>query len=110
MRQIEGLRLDELFRVAFEKALSNDKDFLLGIDRCLAVMKRRSRLFGLDMPPPTKAEAQVYLGRDDLEAGVERLRRIVQNHEAIHDLENCHECDVTTTNNFMHHRIVASDG
>jgi hypothetical protein len=94
MRQIEGLRLDELFRVAFEKALSGDRDFLLGVDRCIATMTRRARLFGLDTPVRVKAEQNFYVGGDNLDAEMERFRRILRSHEARHDLENCPDCNL----------------
>src|SRR5664280_2358724 len=44
-RALENLRLEDLFRVAFEKALEGS---LAAVDRCLAIMARRARLNGLD--------------------------------------------------------------
>ncbi len=52
LRQIEGERLENLWLVACEIALngSNSDRQLRAVDRCLAIMERKARLFGLDAP------------------------------------------------------------
>jgi hypothetical protein len=45
LRALEALRLDELQETAWEQATDGD---LLALDRVLAIMARRAKLFGLD--------------------------------------------------------------
>lgn len=53
LRKTEGDRLDRLQLAVWQQAIGGD---LRAIDRVLRIMKRRADLFGLDMPPTTKAQ------------------------------------------------------
>ena len=61
VRQLELMRLDDLYRAMVPKALKGDKDSTWYVDRCLAIMDRRARLLGLDMKPDALASAQMAL-------------------------------------------------
>ena len=50
-RKLEGERLDALLEVTLAKALDpSGKGFLFAVDRAIALMDRRAKLFGLDAP------------------------------------------------------------
>jgi hypothetical protein len=46
--EMERARLDRLWEIAFKKVLEEGRDCLVAMDRCLAIMKRRADLEGLD--------------------------------------------------------------
>jgi len=69
IRTLEIERLNELHRVAYEKALTGDLD---AIDRALRIAARRAKLLGLDAP--TRIEQTKTAGAPDDEA-FERLMR-----------------------------------
>lgn len=68
VRQLELLRLDDLYRAMIPKALRGDKDSTWYVDRCLNIMDRRAKLLGLDARPDVTSaqmtiipiEAKVY--------------------------------------------------
>jgi hypothetical protein len=56
-RQIQALTLDLLQASIMAKALdANARGQLLAVDRVIAILERRARLFGLDRAVPTRAE------------------------------------------------------
>lgn len=71
VRQLEIMRLDDLYRAMVPKALKGDRDSTWYVDRCLAIMDRRARLLGLDARPDAMAGAQmtvIPIAADVLEA------------------------------------------
>ena len=71
-RQLEGERLDALLEVAFEQATTGKRS-LFAIDRCVMLMERRARLFGLDAPIRQQVEVVNY-DAGSIEARVAELR------------------------------------
>ena len=61
VRQLELMRLDDLYRAMVPKALKGDKDSTWYVDRCLAIMDRRAKLLGLDMKPDSAMGTQLAL-------------------------------------------------
>jgi predicted transcriptional regulator len=57
LRIIENERLDDLYRAMVARAIKGDEKSTWYVDRCLAIMERRARLWGLDAP--TRAEQPV---------------------------------------------------
>jgi len=88
-RALEGQRLDALWEIAFALALDGS---LVAIDRCLTIMARRARLLGLDAPSRLSVEQPSY-SAGEIVAQVERLRRIMREHDAEHDPEGCAVCN-----------------
>ena len=72
-RRLEGERLDTLLEMALKKAQSEDKGFLFAIDRCLAIMDRRAKLYGLDAPIRSQVEVTTYEGGSELDRELQRL-------------------------------------
>jgi hypothetical protein len=73
-RKLEGERLDALLEVSMAKALDPaGKGFLFAVDRCIALMDRRAKLFGLDAPVKQSVEVVTYDG-NSIEARVAELR------------------------------------
>lgn len=72
LRKIEGERLENLWLVASEIALngSNADRQLRAVDRCLTIMERKAKLFGLDAP--TKNVVSV-ITEDVIDAEIARL-------------------------------------
>jgi hypothetical protein len=68
VRSLELERLDALFIVAFDQA----RDGSLGaIDRCLAIMNRRSQFLGLDAPK--RHEVTTFDGESELDRSIREL-------------------------------------
>lgn len=61
VRQLELLRLDDLYRAMVPKALKGDKDSTWYVDRCLNIMDRRAKLLGLDTPVGAGSGAGIEL-------------------------------------------------
>lgn len=61
LRQLEVERLDALLRTFLPKALKGDT---WSADRVLAVMERRAKLLGLDVPPPQAEMVQPVMVRE----------------------------------------------
>jgi hypothetical protein len=78
-RALESQRLDELWRVAFEQALGGK---LWAIDRCLAIMERRARLWGLDAPAKAQHQIQTWPTPEELHEGMARLKRLLELDDA----------------------------
>jgi hypothetical protein len=66
IRLLEASRLDAMQAALWPAALAGD---IAAIDRCLAIMKRRAAMLGLDLQPS-------YFGREDGEADGERVVRV----------------------------------
>lgn len=64
LRTLEARRLDALLVAMMPKALGGDT---WSVDRVLAIMERRARLFGLDTPPDAQMAAANYTKRVILE-------------------------------------------
>lgn len=77
LRRLEAERLDALDRVLWPLALDGN---LGAVARCLAIMARRAKLFGLDAPPRHAIEV---LTTEALEAAMGRLERENAELEAI---------------------------
>ena len=58
VRQLEIMRLDDLYRAMVPKALKGDT---WSVDRCLKIMERRAALLGLDIKPEANMGAQLGL-------------------------------------------------
>lgn len=69
LRRLEAERLDRLFEVAFRKATRDGS--VWAVDRCISIMERRARLFGLDREAAPD-EVEKYLG--SFLAGIEAER------------------------------------
>lgn len=67
-RTLELSRLDALFAVAFSQV---ERGNLQAIDRCLAVMGRRSQFLGLDAPK--RHEVTTYDGDSELDRSIREL-------------------------------------
>ncbi len=79
-RKLEGERLDALLEVTLAKALDpSGKGFLFAVDRAIALMDRRAKLFGLDAPIRQQVETITYDGAT-IEGEVAKLRRILSEH------------------------------
>lgn len=65
--RLELLRLDELHRACWGKAMAGD---LRAVDRVLRVMERRARLLGLDKPAAVAVDVSHV---DDLDAQISAL-------------------------------------
>ena len=69
LRQLEDARLDALWAPMFAKAMAGNH---LAVDRCLMIMARRARLWGLDAPVKRYVEVA---GLNQLVQAVENLER-----------------------------------
>jgi hypothetical protein len=69
MRAIELERLDNLWRPMYTKALQGDR---LAVDRCLAIMERRSRFLGLDAPLKIQ---QMVITEEQFREAIDQLNR-----------------------------------
>ena len=87
-RRIESLRLDEMTAVVYPAASAGD---LVAIDRLLDIMRRRTRLLGLDMPVRWAPGVGVSGDSDPSTVGIEivnnpeieRMRRLEAALEAL---------------------------
>lgn len=68
-RLLDGARLEALWKLMFAKAQSGNH---LAVDRCLLILERRAKLYGLDAPLRSRIEVT---GADQLLDAVEALER-----------------------------------
>lgn len=80
LRDLEGMRLDELQAGHWEKAIGGDKDASM---ICLQIMARRARLWGLD--EPKKIDMTAMLTRIAEEADLDPEEMIAEAMEVIRE-------------------------
>ena len=79
LRTLEGLRLDELHAAIWENAINGD---LRSVDRVLAIMKRRAKLYGLDVPrKPIEDNPLSHMTSQDIQSEIERITKIIREHD-----------------------------
>ena len=79
LRTLEGLRLDELHAAIWENAINGD---LRSVDRVLAIMKRRAKLYGLDVPRKLIEDNPLsHMTSQDIQSEIERITKIIREHD-----------------------------
>lgn len=71
-RKLMGEQIDALLEVSFEQALTGKRS-LFAIDRCIMLMDRKAKLYGLDEPSKQQIEVVNY-DAGSIEARVAELR------------------------------------
>ena len=72
-RKVIDEQLDAVLEVALQKAISGDKGALFGIDRVIAILDRKAKLWGLDKAVKQVLEVTTYEGGGELERELQRL-------------------------------------
>ena len=79
LRTLEGLRLDELHAAIWENAINGD---LRSVDRVLAIMKRRAKLYGLDVPRKLIEDNPLsHMTAEEISAEIDRITKIIREHD-----------------------------
>ena len=79
LRTLEGLRLDELHAAIWENAINGD---LRSVDRVLAIMKRRAKLYGLDVPRKLSEDNPLsHMTAEEISAEIDRITKIIREHD-----------------------------
>ena len=73
------MRLDEIHAAIWENAINGD---LRSVDRVLAIMKRRAKLYGLDVPRKLIEDNPLsHMTAEEISAEIDRITKIIREHD-----------------------------